>query len=479
MMIRQIDEFRWELPIGSVPGMRVPGLIFADAEMMKTIKKDESLKQVAQTATLPGAVKASIAMPDIHFGYGFPIGGVLASRTDSGVVSPGGVGFDINCGVRLLATGVHYNEVQHWIPNLVSRLFKHIPTGVGSSGAIDLKERELKKILVNGMRWAVDSGYGTATDLEYIEDFGCLHGCDPGDVSAHARERGMKQLGTLGSGNHFIEIQVVDTVFSQGAATAFGLELNQITIMIHTGSRGLGHQVCTDHLKVMGECLRKYGISVPDRQLACTPFQSSEGKAYLSAMRGAANFAWVNRQCITHRIREVWGEFIGQKNASNSLRVVYDLAHNIVKVENHDIEGRIIPLAVHRKGATRSLAAGAMEIPLNYRAWGQPVIIPGDMGRASYVVCGTKQAQTEAFSSSCHGAGRLLSRKAAIRAAQGRSIIAELNDRGISVAAAGKATLAEEMSEAYKPIDQVIAVMSGSGLACPIVRLRPLGVIKG
>mgnify|MGYP000850283292 FL=1 len=481
LMIRlnRLDGFRWEIPRGSIPGMRVPGLVLADDAMMTTIRRDESLRQVAQAATLPGATRASIAMPDIHFGYGFPIGGVLASRIDSGVVSPGGVGFDINCGVRLLRTSTHIDDLSDHLSDLVNLLFRHIPTGVGSSGALRLDRKQLQRVVLNGSRWAVDAGFGTHEDLDRTEDTGCLQGCRIDSISDHAFERGIEQLGTLGSGNHFIEVQYVEEVFDPVLAAAFGLETNRITFMIHTGSRGFGHQICTDYLRVMGDCLRKYGISTPDRQLACAPFDSKEGQSYLSAMRGAANFAWANRQCITHRIREVWERLPGHPGCADDIRTVYDLAHNIIKIEDHDDDGHPAAFAVHRKGATRAFTAGSAYVPESYRPYGQPVIVPGDMARASYVLCGTKAAETEVFASSCHGAGWLLSRKAAIKAARGRSIAGELNARGIRIAAKGKDTLAEEMPEAYKPIEQVVGVMIRSGLANPVARLRPLGVIKG
>ncbi len=479
MKLKRLDEFRWEIPQGSIPGMRVPGWVFADEEMMRSIRQDESLRQVAQTATLPGATRASIAMPDIHFGYGFPIGGVLASRVDSGVVSPGGVGFDINCGVRLLKTTSHVDDLADHISDLVKLMFSHIPTGVGSAGSLRLNRKQLHQVVVNGSRWAIDAGFGFHEDLDRTEDGGCLPGCQIDSISDHAFERGVEQLGTLGSGNHFIEVQFVEEIFEPVLAAAFGLEKNLITFLIHTGSRGLGHQICTDYLRVMGDCLRKYAISLPDRQLACAPVESKEGQSYLSAMRGAANFAWANRQCITHRIREVWMKLPGHKGCPEDIQTVYDLAHNIIKIEDHDLNGHMVSFAVHRKGATRAFCAGSKYIPESYRLYGQPVIVPGDMARASYVLCGTKAAEREVFASSCHGAGRMLSRKAAMKAARGRSIAGELLARGIRIAAKGKETLAEEMPEAYKPIEQVVGIMIRSGLAIPVARLRPLGVIKG
>ncbi len=479
MNVKQVDQYHWELPLGSVPNMRVPGLIFADSDMIQTIKKDGSLRQVAQVATLPGAIKASMAMPDIHFGYGFPIGGVLATQGDDGVISPGGVGFDINCGVRLLKTPLKASQITPQLQNIIQKLFSEIPSGVGSGGKLKLRNNELRDVVRYGSRWAVDKGYGSADDLLHTEAGGCMDGADPETISSHAFERGHEQLGTLGSGNHFIEIQRVDAILDQAAADAFGLVTDQITIMIHSGSRGLGHQVCTDYLKVMGDAIRKYRIQVPDRQLACAPLSSPEGQRYLSAMKGAANYAWANRQCLSHWVRDVFQRMFHDQCSIQNMPLLYDVAHNIVKIEEHRYQGKRITVAVHRKGATRAWGPGTPEIPVPYQSIGQPVLIPGDMGTASYILAGTTKAMTETFGSACHGAGRLLSRKAAMQAARGRSIVKELSQKGIVVRAAGRDTIDEEMPEAYKNIDSVIRVIDQSGIATLVARLVPMGVIKG
>ncbi len=477
--VKQIDEYRWEIPIGAVPDMRVPGRIFSNLKMMHRIRNDGSLKQVAQAATLPGAVKASMAMPDIHYGYGFPIGGVLATRFDTGVISPGGVGFDINCGVRLLTTPLTEKDVRDRLDMLMARLFSSIPSGVGSKGKLHLGQSELQKVIRTGSRWAVESGYGLPEDLEFTEASGWLRGADPSDISSHACQRGENQMGTLGSGNHFIEVQMVDQIFDPVKARLFGLEKGMVTVMIHSGSRGFGHQVCTDYLKVMDEAVRKYQIYIPDRQLACAPISSPEGKRYLSALRGAANYAWANRQCLSHWVREGFQSVFASDLSFGQMRLLYDVAHNIVKFETHSLEGKPVRLAVHRKGATRAFGPGEQDLPQRFRTTGQPVLVPGDMGSASYVLCGTKTAMNETFGSTCHGAGRVLSRKAAKRAAKGRSISRELAARGILAYATGRSTLVEEMPEAYKNVDDVVAVVHGAGIADMVARLRPMGVIKG
>ncbi|MBN1354915.1 RtcB family protein [bacterium] len=479
LQIKRIDEFRWEIPKGSVPGMRVPGIVYADERMVASPDNQDTFKQIANVATLPGIVKASLAMPDFHFGYGFPIGGVMASDIDDGIVSPGGVGFDINCGVRLLTAPLRFQDIKSDINRLVKRLFSVVPAGVGSSGKIKLSQSRLEDVVIHGCRWAVKNGYGNGEDLLYIEDGGCLPGVDAGKIGNHAYQRGKDQLGTLGSGNHFIEIQRVDEIFDDSAAAVYGLERDQITIMIHSGSRGLGHQICTDYLKIMSNAARKFRFNLPDRQLACAPVQSPEGQDYLGALQGAANYAWVNRQCMSHWVREVLSEIYPRDVTGDDVKLVYDVAHNIVKIERHPVDGRTRQLAVHRKGATRAFGPGSDVLPRRYVATGQPVIIPGDMGTASYVLRGTDRAMIETFGSACHGAGRILSRKAAQRVARGRSIVSELEARGIYVAAAGRSTIAEEMPEAYKNIDDVIRVVKGAGIAGIVAKMIPLGVIKG
>lgn len=478
--LRKIDEFRWELPRDYKPGMRVPGLIFADESLVKVIEQDQSLEQVANVAFLPGIVARSLAMPDIHWGYGFPVGGVAATRVEDGVISPGGIGFDINCGVRLLRTDLEEQAVRARLDRLVDNLFRAVPSGLGSAGKIRLSGKEIDEVLVKGARWAVERGYGWNEDLERAEEQGSFRAADPTQVSDRARQRGGPQLGTLGSGNHFLEVQVVDEIYRPEVASAFGVDhVGQVMTLIHSGSRGLGHQVCDDYLKSMGVAMRKYNISVPDRQLACAPFKSPEGQAYFGAMAAAANFAWANRQCIAHWVREAFAAAFGSSAVQLGMRTVYDVAHNIAKVETHRVEGHAVQVVVHRKGATRAFAAGHPELPLQYRPVGQPVLVPGDMGRYSYLAVGGAQAMEESFGSTCHGAGRLQSRAAATKSLRGVDIAGELAGRGIKVRAAQAGTLAEEASRAYKDVTEVMRVVDGAGLSLRVARMRPLGVVKG
>ena len=460
--------------------MKVPAIIFADDRLMEQIKQDLSLEQAANAATLPGAVRATYTMPDIHQGYGLPIGAVVATRLDGGVVTPGGVGYDINCGVRLLRTELTKEEVQPRIKELVNLLFTEIPTGVGSHGKIRLTRENEAEPLVKGARWAVERGLGEAEDLAFTEAGGCIPGADPDAVSRKAYERGRDQAGTLGSGNHFEEVQIVTDIYDSNAASILGLYPGQITVLIHTGSRGFGHQVCTDHLASMDRAVKKYGIQLSDRQLACAPFHSDEAKAYLGAMRAAANYAWVNRQCLTHWTREVFQRIFKKSPRDLGMSVVYDVAHNIAKVEEHQADDRSTMLLVHRKGATRAFPPGHPELPELYRSIGQPVLVPGDMGRASFVLVGTRGAMDETFGSTCHGAGRLLSRAAAIRAARGRSIEREIEDNyGVYVRATGRDAMKEEMPEAYKDAQDVVRVCHNAGISKMVAKLRPLGCIKG
>jgi tRNA-splicing ligase RtcB len=480
MHIEQLDDYRWRIPAGSKPGMHVPAIIFADDKLMEQIRHDLSLEQAANAATLPGVVRAAYAMPDIHQGYGLPIGAVVATRTDGGVVTPGGVGYDINCGVRLLRTDLTQEEVQPRIKELVNLLFAEIPTGVGSRGKVRLTKENQTQPLLKGARWAVEQGMGDPEDLAHTEAAGCLPGADPESVSQKAYERGRDQAGTLGSGNHFEEIQVVTQIFDEQAANIMGLFLGQVTVLIHTGSRGFGHQVCTDHLASMDRAVKKYGFQLADRQLACAPIDSEEAKAYLGAMRAAANYAWVNRQCLTHWTREVFQKIFKKSSRHLGLSVVYDVAHNIAKVEEHQVEGRSMRVLVHRKGATRAFPPGHPELPEGYRSIGQPVLVPGDMGRASFVLVGTQGAMRETFGSTCHGAGRLLSRAAAVRAAKGRSIERELEDKhGVYVRATGRDAVKEEMPEAYKNVEDVVRVCHNAGISKMVAKLKPLGCIKG
>ena len=480
MPIERIDEYRWRIPAGTKPGMKVPAIIFADDRLMGQIKDDLSLEQAANAATLPGVVRAAYSMPDIHQGYGLPIGAVVATRTDGGVVTPGGVGYDINCGVRLLRTDLTRAEVQPHVKELVNLLFAEVPTGVGSHGKVHLTSENQIRPVVEGARWAVSQGMGEPDDLTFAEAGGCIPGADPDAVSRKAYERGRDQAGTLGGGNHFLEIQVVEHLYDEQAGNVLGLFPGQVTVLIHTGSRGFGHQVCTDYLATMERAVKKYGIQLPDRQLACAPFDSAEAQAYLGAMRAAANYAWANRQCLTHWTREVFQRIFRKPPARLGISVVYDVAHNIAKVEEHLVDGRSMRLVVHRKGATRAFPPGHPELPEAYRAIGQPVLVPGDMGRASFVLVGTKGAMDETFGSTCHGAGRLLSRAAAIRAARGRAIEREVEDTyGVYVRATGRDSLKEEMPEAYKNAQDVVNVCHMAGISKMVARLRPLGCIKG
>ncbi len=478
--LEKIDDFRWRIPRSYKPGMRVQGLIYADEELLKDIRSDRAPEQVANVAFLPGIVKYSMAMPDIHWGYGFCIGGVAATDVEAdGVISPGGVGFDINCGVRLVRTNFRREDLHpERLKELVYALFSDIPAGVGSRGDIRVSGPEERELLVKGARWAVERGYGTQEDLECTEEQGAIKGADPGKVSERAYERGKRQSGTLGSGNHFIEIQVVDQVYDDEIAKVFGLEEGGITVMIHSGSRGLGYQVCDEYAKGMIRVLDKYGIRVPDRQLACAPVNSPEGQAYLGAMRCAANYAWANRQCLMHLTRKTFERVFGRSWQDMGMKLIYDVAHNIAKIEKHVVDGKEKTLCIHRKGATRAFPPGHPDIPERYRKIGQPVIIPGDMGRYSFLLVGTEKA-AESFYSTCHGSGRVMSRHAAIRALKGRSIARELEERGIIVKGSGREILAEEASEAYKDVRAVVHVVHEAGISKRVCRMRPLGVMKG
>ncbi len=479
-IFKKIDDYRWMIPKDYKPGMRVPGIIYAKEKMLSKIAEDGAHEQVANAAFLPGIVKASLAMPDIHYGYGLPIGGVVATDINSdGVITPGGVGFDINCGVRLLKTDLELEDVEDKLTELVEAIFHTVPSGVGSEGDISLTKQDFKRACKKGAAWAVEAGFGTEEDLERIESQGSIQGADPSLVSKKAYERGKDQLGTLGSGNHFLEIQVVDHLFNPALAEKLGLYKGQITVMIHTGSRGFGHQICTDYLKVMEAAVKKYGIKIPDRQLACAPYDSKEGQDYLAAMACAANYAWANRQIITHLVRRAFEKVFGVSSQRLGIQTVYDVAHNIVKIERHRVNGKEMLLAVHRKGATRAFPPGHPELPEIYRETGQPVIIPGDMGRASFVLCGTQQAMEETFGSTCHGAGRILSRNQAKKLAKGKDIVGEMEKRGIIVRSSSKRTLYEEIPEAYKDASEVVDVVHKAGIAKLVARMRPLGVVKG
>jgi tRNA-splicing ligase RtcB len=475
--IKKIDEWRFLIP--KTGAMRVPGLIFSSSELMPNIKGDQSLQQVVNVATLPGIVKHSLAMPDIHWGYGFPIGGVAAFNMEDGIISPGGVGYDINCGVRLLTTSLLANEIRPKIKELISALFKAIPSGVGSRGRIRLSKEEQRKVAVEGASWAVKKGLGRKEDLERTEDHGVMKGADPAAVSDRAFKRGHDQLGTLGSGNHFLEIQVVDEIYDQQSASIFDLFEGQLTVLIHSGSRGFGHQICDDFLKGMGTQVRDSGFNLPDRQLACAYVKSDMGKRYLSAMACAANYAWANRQIIMHWTMETFEKVLKIGPGDLKMEPLYDVCHNIAKLETHLVDGKKVALCVHRKGATRSLPPGHPDVPERYRKVGQPVLIPGDMETCSYVLAGSQKAMEETFGSTCHGAGRALSRTQAMKVAKGRAIHRELEDKGIFVQSRGRRTLQEEISEAYKDVSLVVEAVHMAGLATKVARLRPLGVMKG
>ena len=479
-ILKKIDDYRWEIPRSYKAGMAVPGLIFASESMLSHILEERALEQVVNVAFLPGIVDHSLAMPDIHWGYGFPIGGVAATRMKDGVVSPGGVGFDINCGVRLLRTNLAKEEVTPKIEQLIADLYVNIPSGLGSKGKIRVSEKELNAVLVKGSRWALEKGYGEAEDIVVTEESGCIKGANPDKVSHKAKKRGIPQLGTLGSGNHFLEMEVVDEIYDRDTAEAMGInDVGQVLILIHTGSRGFGHEVCSDYIRILSQAVRRYGISLPDRQLACAPVNSPEGQDYLQAMACAANYAWTNRQCIAHWTRESLVRVLGKSPREIGLEQVYDVCHNIAKIEEHTTDGRKQTLCVHRKGATRAFPAGHPDVPDIYRNIGQPVLIPGDMGRCSYIAVGTETAMKESFGSTCHGAGRVQSRAAAKRSIRGADVVKALTAKGIVVKAGSMSSLAEEASEAYKDVTEVVEVAHKAGISRKIAKAIPIGVIKG
>ena len=475
--LRKIDDYRYMIP--KTGGMRVPGLIYASPKLLHHIESERTPEQVMNVAHLPGIVKYSLAMPDIHWGYGFPIGGVAAMDTETGVISPGGVGYDINCGVRVLRSNLRLKDVQPRLDRLLAKIYENVPCGVGEKGKLRVSERELREVMVEGAKWMIKHGLGKPKDIERIEENGAIAGANPDKVSRRAIERGRPQLGTLGAGNHFLEIQVVEQIFDPSVAEVFGLEKGMVTVMIHTGSRGFGHQICDDYVRVMGSAMQRYGIRVPDRELACVPFRSAEGQSYFGAMAAAANFAWANRQAITHWVREAFAEVFGESPESLGLEVIYDVAHNIAKIEEHEVDGKKMKLIVHRKGATRAFAAGHPQIPQVYRDVGQPVLIPGDMGTASYILVGTEKAMQETFGSTCHGAGRVMSRHEAKRRIRGEEVERRLATKGIKVRAKSYKTLSEETPEAYKDIEAVVEAVHNAGISRKIARMRPIGVVKG
>ncbi len=478
--IRKITDYKWEIPRDKDLGMRVPAIIFADSTIIDHARSEKTLDQVLNVATLPGITGASLAMPDIHYGYGFPIGGVAAMDAEEGVISPGGVGFDISCGVRILRTNLFYEDIKGRIKDIMGHLFFSIPKGVGSTGKIKLSENKMKKLLKKGVPWAVENGYGWEQDVNFVEDNGCMHKADPEHVSHKAFKRGYEQLGTLGSGNHFLELQRVEDIYNNDAAAKFGLKPGQITIMIHSGSRGLGHQICSDYIRVMGAAAARYGIKLADRQLACAPINSEEGKRYYAAMACAVNFAMANRHCLAHWVRLAMENYFKKSSSRLGMELIYDVSHNIAKIEEHTFEGKKQKFCVHRKGATRAFGPDSKYIPLEYRSMGQPVIIPGDMGRYSYILLGTEKAMAESFGSTCHGAGRMMSRTKAKKTVRGENIRDQLfKQQGIVVMAESMSGLAEEAPVAYKDVKDVVNVAHNAGLSTRVLRLRPLGVLKG
>jgi len=476
MEIQAMDALRYRIPRDASRGMRTDVVVYASAALMEHIRQDKSLDQAMNVATLPGIAGPSLAMPDIHQGYGFPIGGVAAMDFENGVVSPGGVGFDINCGVRLVRTNLSEADVRPQLRELINQIFRDVPCGTGGEGFVKIGARDLDRVLVEGARWMVANGYGEARDAEFAEAGGALEGAGPAAVSERARERGLPQLGTLGSGNHFLEVQYVEELHDEAAARAYGLRKEQVVVLIHSGSRGLGHQVCTDYVAVMNRSQAKFGITLPDRQLACGPIHSAEGEQYLAAMCAAANFAWANRQGILHFLRGAFARVLGE---GARLDLIYDVCHNIAKRERYDVGGERREVLVHRKGATRAFPAGHREIPADYRHVGQPVFVPGSMGTASWVLAGAEGAMRETFGSVCHGAGRLMSRTAVRKGKDARAETKKLEEAGILVRSETRDGILEELPEAYKNVDEVIEVVHRAGLARKVARLRPMGVIKG
>jgi len=477
--MKRIADYLYEIPKSFRDDMRVPARIYADEELLEAAFRDRTYEQLVNTATLPGVVKYVLVMPDAHQGYGPPIGGVIATRHPDGIISPGAVGYDINCGVRLLISELYANEVKPYISDLITALYRTVPSGVGKKGPIKLSYAQMDEALREGARWAVKQGYGTKEDLERLEEGGGMAGADPGAVSDRATDRGRPQLGTLGSGNHFVEVEEVVEVYDEEVAEAFGLFQGQLAVQVHSGSRGLGHQVCTDYVKALQKAVAKYDIKLPDRELVCAPLDSPEGGKYFGAMASAANYAWANRQCLTHFARQAFEGVLAGKVKSWELHTVYDVAHNIAKFETHTVDGKQVKLCVHRKGATRAFPSGHLDVPEVYRQVGQPVLVPGDMGTASYVLVGTQRAMEESFGSVCHGAGRVMSRQAAKKKIRGSELKERLEAQGIQVRAGSMAGLAEEAPEAYKDVDRVVEVVHRAGLARKVARLRPLAVMKG
>lgn len=475
--LKKLTDFLWEIPVSTRQDMKVPGYVYAKEEMLDAVLSDRSLDQLINVSTLPGIVKAAMVMPDVHEGYGFPIGGVAATRWPHGIISPGGIGYDINCGVRLLTTTFSYHDIAPNLESLSRELFSQVPSGTGRGGDIKLSIEELDEVLKLGAEWAVKNGYGSEEDLKLIESNGRLANADPSAVSELAKKRGCDQLGTIGAGNHFLEVDRVEKIFDQEKADVFGLKENQIVILIHTGSRGLGHQVATDYIRIMMGAMPAYNITPPDRELACVPFDSPEGQNYFNAMAAAANFAWCNREIITYEVRRAFQKELNVPG--EEIKLLYDVAHNIAKIEEHRDNGEIKKFIVHRKGATRAFGPSQKDIPEKYQTTGQPVLIPGSMGTASYVLAGTNKSMDSTFGSTCHGAGRRLSRTAAKKQIGGRALRDQLLTEGIYVRSGSLRGIAEEAPFAYKDIDLVIETVHAAGIAVKVAKLRPVAVIKG
>lgn len=476
---KQINPFLYEIPVTHRSDMRVPARFYADAELLQQALGDKSLEQLANSATLPGIVAYALAMPDIHQGYGFPIGGVVATSVPDGVISPGGVGYDINCGVRLLGTRLDREDIEPHLSELATQLQRNCPHGVGRGGEFVLTQKQMEDVVRKGARWALARGYATEEDLDRTEENGCIAGAEPSKISARAYERARDQLGTLGSGNHFIEVDIVDEVYDETAAARMGLTPGRVVAQIHCGSRGFGHQVCTDYVARFQRVVHQYGIELPDRELVCAPLSSPEGQDYLAAMKGAANFAFANRQLLTHLIRRSFEDALAGKVDDFGVYQIYDIAHNMAKIEEHEVGGRRVRVCVHRKGATRAFGPGSPVLPDVYRDIGQPVLVPGSMGTASWVLVGTEGSMAQSFGSTCHGAGRMMSRSRAKKEVQGGELRRELEARGIHVRAGSLAGLAEEAPQAYKDVDRVIEVVHGAGIARKVARLVPIIVVKG
>ncbi|MCK4978214.1 MAG: RtcB family protein [Anaerolineales bacterium] len=477
--LKKINDYEWEIPKTYRDDMQVPVRIFATKRLLEAVMKDRSLEQAVNSATLPGLVGHVLVMPDMHQGYGFPIGGVAATRYPTGVISPGGIGYDINCGVRLLASQIELGEAQAYIDDLASALNHYCPSGVGKKGHLRMSVTELDQVCIQGSQWAKKRGYASEADVRRTEENGRLDGADPDKVSKRAKERGRSQVGTLGAGNHFIEVDLVDQVFDARAAQVMGLAEGNLVVQIHCGSRGFGHQICTDYVRELQGAVRRYGITLPDRELVCAPLDSPEGQDYLAAMRCAANYAFANRQVLAHYARKAFEETLAGKVKNWSLYQVYDIAHNMGKIETHKINGERIKVCVHRKGATRAFGPGFEGLPEEYRPIGQPVLVPGSMGTASWVLVGTEGSMERSFGSSCHGAGRVMSRSKAKKTVWGEDLRKELQSRGIQIRAGSMAGLAEEAPQAYKDVDEVVSTVVGAGIARRVARLVPVAVIKG